>query len=94
MEDPQPFCEENTSFFYNNIISKCWPKCYVMRPTFQELKNTFFSYFDVFEPDYKFPKKVQFEESSELELNNESCDIVDLGVLLQSGNYSEIWKGF
>lgn len=94
LPDPQPFCEETTSAFYNNIITKCWPKCYVMRPTFNELKEIFLNYFDVFEPDYIYPKRVKFEEIPNLQIDYETCDIIDQGVLLQSGNYSEIWKGF
>lgn len=93
MPDPQPFNGEITTTFYNNIITKCWSKCYVIRPTFKELKTIFYNYFDVFEPDYKFTTNVQLDENLG-HINYETCDLVDLDVLLQSGCYSEIWKGF
>lgn len=93
LPDPQHLNEESTTTFYNNIITKCWSKCYVIRPTFKELKTIFYNYFDVFETDYKLSSQVQLNENLEL-INYETCDLISLDILLQSGCYSEIWKGF
>lgn len=89
MPDPQPYFEEKTSIFYENVIAKCWTTCYVMRPTFKELEELFLTYFDVYEPNYVFPKlSKNYEQTSDVL----STDLVNLGVLVQSGNFSEIWK--
>ncbi|CAF0702824.1 unnamed protein product [Brachionus calyciflorus] len=92
MADPQQYFEEKTSVFYENIIVKCWPKCYVMRPTFKDLRETFFNYFDQMEPDYIFPHDSNLKSSNKETSYEETSDTINLGVLLESGNFSEIWK--
>lgn len=93
LPNPQSSFKERTDLFYNNVIQKCWPRCGVLRPTFSELKDILFNYFDNFEPDYDFPESFDKNHSNDnYEIKEESPDQVNLGLLIQSGNFSEIWK--
>lgn len=95
LPNPQSYFNEKTDIFYNNIILKCWAKCPILRPSLNDLHETLFSYFDVLEPGYNFPetsnKNCRDLDSIE-EISEENPDQVNLGVLMHSGNYSEIWK--
>ena len=91
--------EENTSYIYERILINCWQYEPFFRPNITYLNEIFYNYFDVIEPNYNFScsekivaKKFNIdllEEIVEAKAENE----INLGILLQAGNFSEIWTG-
>jgi hypothetical protein len=98
LPNPKEQFSENSDLLYEKILLNCWNENPVLRPRFSYLNEIFYNYFDVIEPDYDFEKQIiknQIKDYNSLfdEVNEINPDEVNLGVLVSSGNYSEIWKG-
>lgn len=84
--------------FYDKVLTKCWNKTALLRPTFQELDAILFSYFDSCEPDYEFGE-ASCDENKQLlpgrlgEIEEQNPDQINLSMLIKSRLNSETWIG-
>lgn len=90
-----PCPNDDLKTYYEKIILKCWNKNSLLRPTFQELDEILFTYFDYCEPDYKFKAKnaTRLSLSEFDEIKEQNPDQINLGVLVKSRSNTEIWIG-
>jgi hypothetical protein len=98
LPNPKGQFSENSDLLYEKILLNCWSENPVLRPRFSYLNEIFYNYFDVIEPDYDFDKQIIENDVKDYnslfdEVNEINADEVNMGVLISSGNYSEIWKG-
>lgn len=82
------------NLFYQTILLKCWTKNSLLRPSFQEIDSLLFGYFDLYEPDYKFDASETRLKSVDFDVINDfNSDQINLGILVKSRTYTEIWIG-
>ena len=98
LTNPKGQFNENSDLLYEKILLNCWSENPVLRPRFSYLNEIFYNYFDVIEPDYDFDKQIIENDVKDYnslfdEVNEINADEVNMGVLISSGNFSEIWKG-
>ena len=90
--------EENTGDIYERVLLNCWSYEPFFRPNFSYLNEIFYNYFDMVEPNYDFlseekNNKRKTEDLFEGLVEANADDEINLGILLQAGNFSEIWTG-
>lgn len=93
VNDYMPSCpSDDLKPFFEHILIKCWSRNPMLRPTFQELDELLFNYFDLCETKYKFEASSSHKAECN-RIDEWNPDQICLGTLIKSGSISETWIG-